>query len=186
MSIAFVLIWIGFLAVFAGSFYREVKRTPWDLLEMLLLFVCVGHAVALPVSWGWKAYEVNKHDEALIYLYGSAGLLVGLFMAGGAVWAFRRLNRLNEKRRSRRLYYLLCGVLLFPSMIGFAPVAYYFGFSGVSLELLAGVAVWSSLARLHTVTMHLPDPGGPDLSDPHEARLADIRKRLTERYRQSM
>lgn len=133
---------------FAVTFYRELKRTPWDMLEALTMFVVVGHAVALPVTWAVESRSVYLDTEYLAVHAAMGGALVAMFMAGGAVWVVRRLNRLGERRRGTRLGYVLGGLMLFPSLIAAAPL--------VTVPLLC--PLWIALYRLHLRTERLPDP----------------------------
>ncbi|GMV80025.1 MAG: hypothetical protein AMXMBFR7_12090 [Planctomycetota bacterium] len=149
---------------FAITFYRELKRTPWDMLEALTMFVAVGHAVALPIAWAVESRTVYLDNEYLAVHAAMGGALVGMFMAGGAVWVVRRLNRLNERRRKTRLLYLLGGLLLFPSLVAAAPL--------VSVPVLC--PLWIALYRLHQRTERLPDPWDT-------SREAELRRIVEER-----
>lgn len=153
-----------FLFAFAYTFYVEIKRTPWDLCETMALFAIVGHAIALPIAWA--AHDSNKNwgGDWLIALTGALATIIALFMAGGAVWVFRRLNRINETRRMVRLAYLVLGTLMFPAML-----ALIFGLIALKERewpmglplLLLSCAVLFILAKLHGQTEALPDPGDP-------------------------
>lgn len=151
------------LVVTAKTIYKEAKRTPWDLLEAMILFVAAGHAIALPIAWSvpYHAYE-PEHDR-WVAVFGLGGVVVAIFMVGGAIWVFRRLNRLGEKRRLPRLAYLGLGLLLFPSMTVLPAAGLYVLFTtGLipGLLLFALVAVtWLALAELNARTAYLPDPG---------------------------
>ncbi|MBE7466071.1 MAG: hypothetical protein HS116_21555 [Planctomycetes bacterium] len=133
---------------FAVTFYRELKRTPWDMLEALTMFAAVGHAVALPIAWAEESRDAYLDNDYLTLHVAMVGAVVGMFMAGGAVWVVRRLNRLNERHRKTRLLYLLGGLMLFPSMVAAAPL--------ITVPFLC--PLWIVLYRLHRRTEHLPDP----------------------------
>ncbi|MCZ7648441.1 MAG: hypothetical protein M5U26_24805 [Planctomycetota bacterium] len=144
-----VLILCGFLAVFASCLYRELKRTPWDLLETLIMLVVVGNVVAAPIAYAMENRDLYaSQGEGSMFGFAIGGCVCGLMMAGGAVWVFRRLNRLNERRRKVRLAYLALGLLLFPSIMAGVMVI------GLPLAL----PVWIALNQLHNRTEYLPDP----------------------------
>lgn len=157
MIIPFVLAWILLLSAFGYTFYREVKRTPWDLLESIVLFTVLGHVLALPIAHANKLAEANQEAPDYPFAVGTVALAVAMFMAGGAVWVFRRLNRLGERRRVRRLLWMIPGLLLFPSMLGpwFAP---YYAAKLTVPAFAASVFVWVQMASLNARTNALPDP----------------------------
>ncbi len=142
-----VLILVGFFLVFAYAFWREARRTPWDLLEMLIMFICIGHVIALPIAYVLKDTETHPQERWMVVIAGVSSLIFSMFMVGGAVWVFRRLNRLGERRRGVRIVYLIAGLLLFPSLA--IPV---WGW-------IAGFPIWIYLQDLHRKSDHIPDPG---------------------------
>lgn len=158
------LMLLGFLCVFAFTFYAEIKRTPWDLFEAIVLFAIAGHAIALPVAWAVQDSNKNWGGDWLVVLTGTLATIVALFMVGGAVWVFRRLNRINETRRKVRLAYLVLGTLMFPAMlaliVGVVALKEREWLAGLPLLMLSS-AVLFMLVKLHAQTATLPDPGNP-------------------------
>jgi len=171
-----------FLATFAASFLRELKRTPWDLLETLVLFTIVGHVIALPLAWAIQDVGDRKRDEWIIYAAGLAGFVYACFMTGGAVWVFRRLNRLDEQRRKVRLIYLLLGLLLFPTMTTPLFLFTFKKYSGfILLGMLLSLPVWVTLWKLNLDTGHLPDPAEDKKVRERWRRRQDILRQRQER-----
>ncbi|MCK6473887.1 MAG: hypothetical protein L6R28_19365 [Planctomycetes bacterium] len=160
MIVPFVLVWILLLSAFGYTFYREVKRTPWDLLESLVLFTVLGHVLALPIAHANRLVEATQEAPDFPLRVGTVALAVAMFMAGGAVWVFRRLNRLGERRRVRRIMWMIPGLLLFPSMLGpwFAPL--YAEKLTVPVFAASGI-VWLLMANLNARTNALPDQWPP-------------------------
>lgn len=157
MIVTFVLVWSVLLAAFGYTFYREVKRTAWDLLEALALFTILGHVLALPIAYANGLVEAKQEEPDFPFRVGTVALAVAMFMAGGAVWVFRRLNRMGERRRVLRMLWMIPGLLLFPSMLGpffLADVAP--GFFVPALG--ASVVVWLLMIHLNDVTRGMPDP----------------------------
>jgi hypothetical protein len=137
MLFVLTIAWIIFAIAFISTLYVEAKQTSWELLESLIAANILGHVIAFPVS---KAIADSSHsmdgatEIALVALTATA---VSAFMAGGAVWVFRRLKLLGETRRSVRLGYMALGLLLFPSMMFFP------------FNLLCGWVVWAPLLSLN-------------------------------------
>lgn len=157
MIATFVLAWAVLLSAFGYTFYREVKRTAWDLLESMVLFTVLGHVLALPIAYANRLVEAKQEAPDYPFAVGTVALAVAMFMAGGAVWVFRRLNRLGERRRVRRLLWMIPGLLLFPSMLGpwFAP---YYAAKLTVPVFAVSVFVWLLMANLNQWTRALPDP----------------------------
>lgn len=157
MIVPFVLAWAVLLSAFGYTFYRELKRTPWDLLESLVLFTVLGHVLALPIAYANGLVEAKQEAPDYPFAVGTVALAVAMFMAGGAVWVFRRLNRRGERRRVCRLLWMIPGLLLFPSMLG--PFFLADKFPGFFVPALgASVVVWLLLVHLNDATRGLPDP----------------------------
>jgi amino acid transporter len=130
---------------FAVQFYREVRRASWGLLEALIAFSIFGHVIALPVAWQWQrsAGEMTADRTRAVAGVALLATFVAFCMAAGAVWVFRRLRLLGEKRTGVRLVYMLLGILLFPSMVA------------VPYNFVVGWIIWIPLIRLHFQTRDL-------------------------------
>lgn len=172
-----------FLGAFAQTFYREVLRTPWDLVEALVLFVAIGHVIAIPIAITWRSVEQQSVDIEWLYINIVASVVSALLMAGGAVWVFRRLNRLGEKRRVKRLLYLLLGLLMFPSMTAMPFITlglFLTGFNRLGIFLiLFNFAIWLLLLSLNNRTAKLPDPSDMSLDAEINRELAASRGERT-------
>jgi len=108
--------------VFVKAFMVEARRTSWTLLEGLLAANILGHVLAFPLSWSIR----DNSSPTQIVAIGLLALLACACMAGGAIWAMRRLKAINEQRGGRRMMYMLMGLFLFPSML-VIPFNFVFG-----------------------------------------------------------
>jgi putative flippase GtrA len=135
--IVFLLFLSPLLTLFIRLLYVEAKETSWGLLEALIAANILGHVVAYPVSYclNDRYTSVDRRVGEAIFA-GLAATMIAAFMAGGAVWVFRRLKMLNESRRAVRIGYMLLGLLLFPSMVA------------IPFNFLLGWMVWIPLLSL--------------------------------------
>jgi len=128
MLIGLTLAWIIFAAAFICTLYVEARQTSWDLLEALIAANLLGHVVAYPVSKtiADTGCYFGGELEFQIVIVALLATVTSACMAGGGVWVFRRMKMLGESRRSVRIFYMLLGLLLFPSMV-IVPYNLFFG-----------------------------------------------------------
>lgn len=137
MILAF-LITIVLVVAMVHTLIQEARRTSWSVLEGLIIANLLGHVVAYPIYHVLKDdyYRGDERTDMVVYAL-LVGSIIAAFMASGAVWAFRRLNALGETHLSTRLYYMVLGLLLFPSIIC------------IPINLLLGWLVWVPLFMLN-------------------------------------
>jgi len=153
-----IVLWLLTAVSFVRALYVEAKQTSWDLLESVIAANILGNVVAIPIAVA-LAEPLYFHDSrtVTVLVTGLISTVVAAFMAGGAVWVFRRLKIINETRRWPRIGYMLLGLLLFPSMIAF-PFNLFFGWM-----------IWLPLRSLH---------GDAQRTCLREAMLAERTRRL--------
>jgi hypothetical protein len=146
MMVALVLLLIAMplIIAFARALAAEMRRTNWSLLEALIMANILGHVVAYPIYWVLKD-DYYRENQRMMYaeLAALGGVVAAICMASGAVWVFRRLQLLDERRFFHRMFWMIMGLLLFPSMVL------------VPFNLVFGWMVWWPLNHLHTRTAGL-------------------------------
>jgi hypothetical protein len=146
-----LLVFSPLIYAFARALAAEMRRTNWSLLEALIMANMLGHVVAYPIYWVLKD-DYYREDKRWLYaeLAALGGLVAAICMASGAVWVFRRLKLIDERRFFHRMFWMVMGLLLFPSMVA------------IPYNLFFGWMVWWPLNRLHSQTAHLlPQPARP-------------------------
>ena len=123
----------AFAIVLLVLLISEARRAQWTLFEALVATAFIGHALVLPVALGIKAALDNEKLLAV----GILALTCAAGMAFGAVWTFRNLAVVNEKRAAQRLLYLVLGLLLIPSIFA------------IPFNLLVGWFIWLPLLSLN-------------------------------------
>ena len=138
MSAFLIIVWLMIAYALVQTLYVEAKQTSWDLLESLIAANILGNVVAIPIAV--TLHDSRGYDDWLlsVLIAGLAGTITAAFMAGGAIWTFRRLKIIGETRRWPRIGYMILGLLLFPSMIA------------IPFNLVLGWIVWVPLNILHT------------------------------------
>jgi hypothetical protein len=176
----FVLYLVVALAI---ALYLEVRRTSWSLLEALIAVNIIGHVIAWPVASAWQIDPWCTAEQRAAFVAAAAlgGSLVAACMGGGAVWVFRRLKILGEKRTGTRILYMLGGLFLFPSFVAAGAC----GLAGFMMLLTANLLpsfcfllfgfvvasiVWPPLYRLHRKTKNALS--GPPAAPPSALRTA--------------
>jgi len=138
-----LFIWVIFVIAFVRSVYVEARRTSWTLLEGLIAANILGHVIAYPLSLVLKETRPGESPFATAAMVVLGATMLAACMAGGAVWALRRLKLKGEARGGVRIVYLVLGLLLFPSMLA------------LPFNLLLGWFIWVPLFQLNESTRHL-------------------------------
>ena len=138
MPALLIIAWLITAVVFVRTLYVEAMQTSWDLLESLIAANILGNVVAIPIALALAETTYSREIRLTeVLMTGLVATFIAAFMAGGAIWVFRRLKIIGETRRWPRIGYMLLGLMLFPSMIAF-PFNLFFGWM-----------IWLPLRSLH-------------------------------------
>ncbi len=158
MPALLIIAWLITAVVFVRTLYVEAMQTSWDLLESLIAANILGNVVAIPIALALAETTYSREIRLTeVLMTGLVATFIAAFMAGGAIWVFRRLKIIDETRRWPRIGYMLLGLMLFPSMVAF-PFNLFFGWM-----------IWLPLRSLH---------GDAQRTCLREAMLAERARRL--------
>src|ERR1700759_1343440 len=98
---------IAFLIVpLLGFLVRESRRAHWTLLESIVAMIVLGHVVAVPIVLTYRYWRYSGLLFEKIAIAAVLGLTLATAMALGAMWVFRGLSAIRERRAHVRLIYM--------------------------------------------------------------------------------